>query len=153
MDKVASFGLTAYWESQRGNARDVMQKDLKEKFQFFKSLIEINLMFGDNQQFVNQVKNELFSDKVYVYTTKGEIIELPAGSTPIDFAYKLHTDIGNTMVGTFVNDEYVLVDYVLKNKDRVRIVTDDLSYGPREDWINKAHTSLAKRKIREFNRK
>ena len=153
MDRVASFGLTAYWDEQKGKARDVMQEDLRQKFQFFKSLTEINSMFGDNQQFVNQVKSELFADKVYVYTTKGDIIELPRGSTPIDFAYKIHTDIGNTMVGAFVNDEYVPIDYVLQNKDRVRIVTDDLSYGPREDWIDKAHTSLAKRKIREFNKR
>ena len=153
MDKVASFGLTAYWDEQKGKARDVMQDDLKQKFQFFKSLTEINSMFGDNQQFVNQVKTELFADRVYVYTTKGDIIELPKGSTPIDFAYKIHTDIGNTMVGVFVNDEYVPIDYMLQNKDRVRIITDDLSYGPREDWIDKAQTSLAKRKIKEFNRK
>ena len=138
MDKVASFGLTAYWDVEKGNARDVMQEDLKSKFQFFKSLTEINSMFGDNQQFVNQVKCELFSDKVYVYTPRGDIIELPKGATPIDFAYKIHTDIGNTMVGVFVNEEYVPIDYVLKNKDRVRIVTDDLSYGQREDWIEKA---------------
>ena len=152
MDKVASFGLTAYWDVEKGNARDVMQEDLKSKFQFFKSLAEINSMFGDNQQFVNQVKCELFSDKVYVYTTRGDIIELPKGATPIDFAYKIHTDIGNTMVGVFVNDEYVPIDYVLKNKDRVRIVTDDLSYGPREDWIEKAQTSHARRKIKEFQK-
>ena len=152
MDKVASFGLTAYWDVEKGNARDVMQEDLKSKFQFFKSLTEINSMFGDNQQFVNQVKCELFSDKVYVYTTSGETIELPKGATPIDFAYKIHTDIGNTMVGVFVNDEYVPIDYVLKNKDRVRIVTDDLSYGPREDWIKKAQTSHARKKIKEFKK-
>ncbi len=153
MDKVASFGLTAYWNEQKGKARDVMQDDLKQKFQFFKSLTEINSMFGDNQQFVNQVKTELFADKVYTYTTKGDIIELPKGATPIDFAYKIHTDIGNTMVGAFVNDEFVPIDYLLKNKDRVRIVTDELSYGPREDWLDKVQTSLAKRKIKEFNRK
>ena len=153
MDKVASFGLTAYWDEQKGKARDVMQDDLKQKFQFFKSLTEINSMFGDNQQFVNQVKTELFADRVYVYTTKGDIIELPKGATPIDFAYKIHTDIGNTMVGVFVNDEFVPIDYVLHNKDRVRIVTDELSYGPRIDWIDKAQTSLAKRKIKEFSKK
>ena len=152
MDKVASFGLTAYWDKQKGKARDVMQENLKQKFQFFKSLIEINSMFGDNQQFVNQVKNELLSDKVYVYSPKGDIIELPKGATTIDFAYKIHTDIGNTMVGAFVNDEFVPIDYVLRNKDRVRIVTDDLSFGPREDWINKAQTSLARKKIKEFKR-
>ena len=153
MDKVASFGLTAYWDVEKGKARDMMQKDLRAKFQFFKSLTEINSMFGDNQDFVRQVKIELFSDRIYVYTTKGDIIELPKGSTPIDFAYKIHTDIGNTMVGAFVNDEYVPVNYSLNNKDRVRIVTDDLSYGPREDWVDKAQTTYAKRKIREFNKK
>ena len=153
MDKVASFGLTAYWDVEKGKARDVMQKDLRAKFQFFKSLTEINSMFGDNQEFVKQVKIELFSDRIYVYTTKGDIIELPKGATPIDFAYKIHTDVGNTMVGVFVNDEYVPVDYTLNNKDRVRIVTDDLSYGPREDWVNKAQTTYAKRKIKEFNKK
>ncbi len=153
MDKIASFGLTAYWELKKGAARDEMQEDLKEKFQFFKSLSEINSMFYDNQQFVNQIKNELFGDRVYVYTTKGDIIELPKGSTLIDFAYKIHTDIGNTMVGGFVNDEYVPIDYVLKNKDRVRIITDALSFGPRDDWEEKAITSHAKRKIREFNRR
>ena len=152
MDQVASFGLTAYWDFLKGDARNVMQEDLKEKYQFFKSLVEINSMFGDNQQFVNQVKSELFSDKVYVYTTRGDIIELPKESTVIDFAYKIHTDIGNTMVGAYVNDEFVPVDYELKNKDRVRVITDNLSFGPRVEWMDKAHTSLAKRKIKEFNK-
>lgn len=153
MDKIASFGLTAYWDIKKGKARDVMQDDLKQKYQFFKSLIEINSIFGDNQQFVNQVKNELLANKVYVYTTKGNIIELPKGSTIIDYAYKLDVEIGNTMVGAFVNDEYVPVDYVLQNKDRVRIVTDDLSYGPRESWLDIVKTSLAKSKIKELSKK
>ena len=153
MDKIASFGLTAYWDIEKGKARDVMQDDLKQKYQFFKSLIEINSIFGDNQQFVNQVKNELFANKIYVYTTKGDIIELPIGSTIIDYAYKLDTDIGNTMVGAFVNDEYVTVDYVLHNKDRVRIITNELSYGPREEWLDIAKTSLAKSKIKNYYKK
>ena len=150
MDKIASFGLTAYWDEEKGKARDVMQEDLKQKFQFFKSLTEINTMFRDNQQFVNQVKNEVFADRVYVYTTKGNIMELPKGATPIDFAYQVNVDIGNTMVGVLVNEEYVPIDYVLRNKDRVKIITDDLSYGPREDWLEKAQTSFAKNKIKEF---
>ena len=153
MDNIASFGLTAYWDIEKGKARDIMQNELKKKYQFFKSLLEINSVFGDNQEFVNQVKNELFSDKIYVYTTKGEIIELPKGSTPIDFAYKIHTDIGNTMVGAFVNDEFVPVDYILSNKDRVRIITDQLSYGLRIEWLDKVQTTHAKKKIKEFNRK
>ena len=153
MDKVASFGLTTYWDINKGQAREAMQQDLKEKYQFFKSLTEINAMFGDNQEFINQVKNELFTDKVYVYTTKGDIIELPKGSTPIDFAYKIHSDVGNTMVAAVVNDEYVPLEYKLKNKDRVKIVTDELSYGPRDEWEKIAKTTRAKRKIREFNKK
>ena len=152
MDKIASFGLTAYWDEQKGKARDIMQNDLKQKFQFFKSLVEINSMFSDNKDFVNQVKVELFTDKIYVYTTKGDIIELPKGATPIDFAYKIGANLGNTMVGAFVNDEYVPVNYILKNKDRIRIVTDELSYGHRDDWVEMAHTSLAKTKIKEFNK-
>lgn len=153
MDKVASFGLSTYWDIEKGNAREVMQQELKDKYQFFTSLVEMDKVFGDNKDFVYQVKNELFANKIYVYTTKGEIIELPKGSTPIDFAYKIHTDIGNTMVAAIVNDEYVDVDKPLKNKDRVRIITDDLSFGPREDWGNKAVTTYAKRRIREFNKK
>ena len=153
MDKVASFGLSAYWDIEKGNARDTMQEDLKNKYQFFKSLIEINRVFGDNQEFVRQVKSELFSDKIYVYTTKGDIIELPKGATAIDFAYKIHSDIGNTMISAVVNDKIVKPDYVLENKDRVRIITDIMSYGPRIEWLNKVQTTKAKRKIKEFNKR
>ena len=153
MDKIASFGLTAYWDLKGENARYNMQEDLKNKYQFFSSLLEINSMFGDNQDFVRQVKTELFSDKVYVYTTKGDIIELPKGATVIDFAYKIHTDIGNKMVGAFVNDEQVPIEYVLKNKDRVRIITDDLANGPYEYWSNHVVTTTAKKKIKEFSRR
>ena len=151
MDKIASFGLSTYWDIAKGEARNIMQEDLKQKYQFFKSLVEINTMFKDNNEFVNQVKSELFSDKVYVYTTKGDIIELPRGSTIIDFAYKIHADIGNTMVAAIVNNEYVPLNYELKNKDRVRIIIDNLSFGPRSNWIDIAKTSCAKKKIKEFN--
>ena len=150
MDKIASLGLCTYWEINNDGARDLMQKELKEKYQFFKSLIEINSMFGDNREFVNQVKKEVFSDNVYVYTPKGEVIELPLGSTIIDFAYKIHTDVGNKMVGAIVNDKFVNEYYVLKNKDRVFILTDELALGPRDNWIDIAQTSTAKKKIREF---
>lgn len=153
MDKVASYGLTAYWDTQKGNARNVMQQELTEKFQFYKSLKEIDSMFTDNQSFVTQVKNEILTDNVYVYTTKGDIIELPKGSTIIDFAYKIHTEVGNTMIGAMVNDKMVNEDYVLQSKDRVRIITDEHSTGPKSEWINMAYTSSAKRKIKEFKKR
>ena len=152
MDKIASFGLTAYWDINKGDARDVMQDDLSKKFQFFKSLTEINHVFLDNNEFVNQVKNEIFANKVYAYTPKGEVIELPEGATPIDFAYRLHTDIGNTMVGAVVNDKNVGIDYELKNKDRVKIITDE-KQTPSKDWLDKVQTTHAKRKIKEFKDK
>ena len=154
MDKIASFGLTAYWEINKGDARDKMQKDLREKFQFFKTLTDINNMFLDNKDFVSQVKQELFNDNIYVYTSKGDIIELPKNSTIIDFAYKIHTDIGNTLVGAKVNGEYVTdLGQPLKNRDRITVITDDYSYGPRADWLDKVNTSNAKKKIKEFNKK
>ena len=154
MDKIASFGLTAYWEINKDDAMKKMQSDLKNKYQFFKSLTEMNAMFGDNKQFVNQVKKELFHDNIYVYTSKGDIIELPKGATIIDFAYRIHTDIGNLMVAAKVNDEYITdLGYKLKNKDRVVVITDDLSFGPRSSWEKMAKTSHAKKKIRDYWKK
>ena len=152
MDKIASFGLTAYFDINKGAARRIMQEDLKNKYQFFSSLLEINSVFADNQEFVNQIKNELFSDKVYIYGTDGKIVELPKGSTIIDYAFNLDSDIGNTMVGAIVNDDYKDVSYVLKNNDRVRIISDELSFGPREEWIAKAVTTKAKKRIKEFRK-
>ena len=153
MDKVATYGLTAYWDIDKGKARETMQQDLRDKYQFFSSLVDINSMFADNRDFIFQIKSELFGNKVYVYTPKGDIIELPKGATPIDFAYKIHTDIGNTMVYAIVNDRKVDDGYILKNKDRIRVITDDLSFGPRDNWEEIAQTSYARKKIKEFNKK
>ena len=151
MDRVASFGLTAYWDINRGDARYVMQEELRQKSQLFKSLTDINMMFKDNQEFVSQVKSELFADKIYIYTSSGKIMELPKGSNIIDFA--CYTGVENVLVGAKVNDEIVPIDYCLRNKDRVIILTDDLSYGYRERWIDIANTVYAKEKLKSFNRK
>ena len=153
MDKIDNYGLLAYWDLHRNDADATMQKDLKEHFQFFKPISELNTITTDNSEFVNMVKRELFNQSIYVYTTRGDIIELPNGSTPIDFAYKIHTDVGNTMIGAIVNEEPVTLDYKLQNKDRVKIMTDPRAFGPRLDWQEKAKTTRAKRLIREFNRK
>ena len=152
MDEIASFGLTSYWYQNIDNPREKMQEDLKEKYQFFKSLAEINSTFGDNQEFITQVKQELFTDKIYVYTTKGDVIELPSGSTPIDFAYRIHTDIGNSMIGAIVNDDKVSIYDELHNKDRVKIITSEYSMGPGKDWFENTKTTHAKRRIRDFNK-
>ena len=153
MDKVASFGLCTYFDIKKGNARDEMQKDLKSKYQFFENLVEINTVFGDNKEFVNQVKVELFSDKIYVYTPHGDVIELPKGSTVIDFAYKIHTRLGDTMDYALVNDQLVDPDYELHDRDRVKVIVNNFSSGPKDEWLSKAHTTRAKRKIKEFKKK
>ena len=151
MDKVASYGLTAYWDIEKGNARVVMQEELKKKYQFFKSLVQINEMFGDNKEFVSRVKKDILSDKIYIYASDGRRVELPKGSTIIDYAYILGKDTAETMVAAVVNGEYVPVCTELHNKDIVKIVTDDLSYGSREAWFNQANTTFARRLIRNFN--
>lgn len=151
MDEIAEKGVASHW-SYKEKIDGSVKNNLDHILEQFRVLVEVNDI-EKNMNFFSNIKDELKRNEIYVYTPKGDIIELPAGATPIDFAYKIHTDIGNTMVGVFVNDEFVPVDYVLQNKDRVRIVTSDMSFGPREEWIDKAQTTLAKRKIREFNRK
>lgn len=150
MDKVASFGLPAYWSLGNENTRDKMQEILRERCQFFDSLVEIDQSFGDNQQFVSHVKRELFADKVYVYTTAGEVLELPKGANPIDFAYRIHTDIGNQLVGAVVNENPVPLSYTLQNGDRIRVITDTLSEGPRSEWQTMVATTRARKRIREY---
>lgn len=149
MDRIGSYGLPAYWNIYKGEARHEMQRLLKSKFQFFKSLTEFDKMFSDNAKFVEKVKNEIFTENIYAYTPKGEVIELPIGSTIIDFAYRIHSHIGNSMVDAVVNDTPVKLDYKLKNNDRVRIITSSLAEGPDESWLDIAVTAHAKRKIRE----
>lgn len=149
MEQVANYGLARYWRYRGEEARVVMQEELKCKYQFYNSIEEIDKVFKGNQDFLQHVEKELFCDKVYVFTTKGDVIELPVGSTIIDFAYRIGTDIGNMMIGATVNEEDVPIDYVLKNGDRIKIITGDISYGPRLYWEDKAITTLAKRRIRE----
>ena len=149
MDKIASFGLTAYWYAMKGKARYAMQEELKNKSQFFNSLQEIDSALDNDSDFVRQVTEELFKANVYPYTTTGEIIELPKGATVIDFAYKLDDSIGEKLIGATVNDIIVPIDYVIKNQDRIKIITDSKALGPNDSWINIAKTSYAKRKIKE----
>jgi len=150
MDRIASFGYPAYWNIHKGNARNRMQNNLREKA-FYSSLTEMDSMFSDNKIFVERVKQELFCDSIIVYSRKSERIELPVGSTPIDFAYKIDptSEVGNTMVKVYVNDEEVDFDYVLQTDDRIKIVTDSRALGPQEEWLGIATTSLARRRIKE----
>lgn len=150
MERIASFGLTSYWFKNRKLAKIDMQKSLEKNFQFFKSIEELDSNIVDNIEFVKLIKRELFSDNVYVRTSRGEIIELPNSSTPIDFAYKIHSELGNTMIAAVVNDEIVPFDYKLQNNDRVRIITDGSVYIDRRPWLDYVATIHAKKKINEY---
>lgn len=151
MDKIASFGLTAHWDINKGNARYTMQEELKAKSPFFKSLSDVNILFKDNQDFVEQVKSELFANKIYVYKTNGERIEIPKCSNIVDLA--CYMDIENILTGVKVNGEIVPLNQVLKNKDIIVPLTDDLHYGSREKWIDIANTIYAKEKLANFKSK
>ena len=152
MDQIAADGLMAYWYINKGEARNVMQDDLRNKFQFFKSLTQINSMFEDNKDFVTQVKTEVFTDRVYVYNSSGEVVDLPKGATIIDFAYKLGEDTANNMIAAYVDNELVPFDFVLSNRQRVNIVTDKLTHQDKEDWESIAQTSYAKKLIKKNNK-
>ena len=150
MERIATYGLTSYWFKNRRLAKVDMQKDLEKNFQFFKSIEELDSDIVDNIEFVKLIKRELFSDNVYVRTSMGEIIELPNNSTPIDFAYKIHSDLGNSMIAAVVNDEIVPFDYKLQNNDRVRIISDSSVYIDRNPWLDYVVTTHAKKKLTEY---
>ena len=153
MDKIASFGYTSYWDVNKGDAGNVMHEELSKKYQLISSLTEMDNMFLDNDQFINEVKHDLLSDSIFVYTASGKRMALAKGSTPIDFAFKIHSDIGSKMVKAYVNGEEVPFDYELKYSDRVFIEVDDSKDGPNEEWLNYAYTSSVRRKIKELVRK
>jgi len=150
MDKTASFGLPMYYYLNSDVSKESMQEEFINKFQIYDNLKQISNYFYDNEEFVNNVKKELLSENVYVYTLDGEIYELPKGSNPVDFAYRLGTQYGNQIVGAIVNDKEVNLDYKLQNNDRIKIITDVRAF-PQKEWEKMVSTTLAKRKIKDFN--
>ena len=128
----------------------MMQNTTEQKLQFFKSIIELNEDKMSSEDFVNSVKDEVLNNNIYCFTPKGDIIELPKGATPIDFAYKVHTKVGETMVGAIVNNSIVPLDYELKNNDIVKINTLKSSKGPSKEWLNIAKCTQTRNKIRSF---
>ena len=150
MDMVASFGITSYWILEQGNARNIMQEKLKKECQIYSSVNEIASMFGDNDDFIEHTNIELFDEQINVQDTYGNMYELPIGSTIIDFAYKLGTEFGDKIDYAMVNQRRVSLDYELQNNDRVLVVTNENSIGPREEWVDSVKTTLARRRIKEF---
>ena len=151
MDQVAENGIASHWSyKENGSVKANLQSAMEQKLQFFKSIMELKDEENTEEEFVNSVKKDIFNNTIYVYTPKGDVIELPNEATPIDFAYKVHSDIGDKMVGAIVNDNIVPLDYKLKNNDIIKINTNNNSIGPNKEWLNIVKTTQAKNKIKGF---
>ena len=153
MDFIASNGLPAYWDLKKGDAEKFMQDKLIDNSILVDSILEINRNVKNNKEFLKQVKKELLTDMVCIYTEQGHKIFLPKGATVIDLAYNIHTEIGNKAVFALVNGEEKPLSYVLKNNDCIKVITDENLLGPELNWLKFAKTSHARKRIRDFNKK
>lgn len=152
MHKVAEYGIAAHWKYKEGK-HDAKQNNEDLKLAWLRQTLEWQQELNDPKEFMETLKMDLFSSQVFVFTPKGEVIDLPAGSTPLDFAFKIHTDVGCKCVGAKVNGKMVTIDHQLNNGDIVEIVTSSNSSGPSVDWLKIAKSSTARTKIRQFLRK
>lgn len=156
MHRTAEYGIAAHWKYKDGNHSEAAgNATAEEKLAWLKQILEWQRDMDDNTEFMNAIKLDLdiYTDQVYVFTPKGELITIPKGATPIDYAYYIHSDIGNKMVGAKVNGKIVKVDYIIKNGDRVEILTSQSSRGPSRDWLNIVKSTQAKTKINQWFRK
>ena len=152
MDEVAENGIASHWaykENGGSKAAANLQSTTEQKLQFFKSIIDLSHDKMSSEDFVNSVKDEVLNNNIYVFTPKGDVIELPKGSTPLDFAYKIHTKVGETTVGAIVNNNIVPLNHELKNNDIVKINTSKSSK-PSKEWINMVKSTATKNKIKAF---
>ena len=154
MHKAAEYGIAAHWKYKEAADGKKVEAQEEEKLTWLRQILEWQQDMSDNREFMNLLKNDLdlFSDSVYCFTPRGEVKNLPAGSTPIDFAYNIHSAVGNRMIGARVNGKLVTIDYEIQNGDRVEILTSQNSKGPSMDWLNVVKSTQAKNKINQWFR-
>ncbi|MDB8789621.1 bifunctional (p)ppGpp synthetase/guanosine-3',5'-bis(diphosphate) 3'-pyrophosphohydrolase [Romboutsia sp. 1001216sp1] len=152
MHQIAEYGIAAHWKYKEGKTQDTRQ-NVEEKLQWLRQMMEWEKDLKDPQEFLDALKDDVFSSQVYVFTPRGDVIELPAGATPIDFAYRVHTNVGNKCVGAKIDGRIVPIDYKLQNGNIVEILTSSNSNGPSRDWINIVKTPNAKSRIRQWFKK
>jgi GTP pyrophosphokinase len=152
MHRTAEFGIAAHWKYKESGSGQVAAGKEQEKLSWLREILEWQKDMSDNKEFLNMVKGDLdlFSDSVYCFTPSGDVKNLPSGSTPIDFAYSIHSAVGNKMVGARVNSKLVHFDYVIQNGDQVEIITSQNSKGPSRDWLNMVKSTQAKNKINQW---
>jgi len=147
MHQVSEVGIAAHWRYKEESKAD---RDYDAKLAWLRQLMEWQRDVSDATEFVEGIKLDIFQDQVFVFTPKGDIKDLPAGATPLDFAYRIHTDVGHRTIGAKVNNRLVPLDYRLKNGDIVEVVTTKAGHGPSRDWMNVVRTSHAREKIRQW---
>ncbi|EOU1827359.1 bifunctional (p)ppGpp synthetase/guanosine-3',5'-bis(diphosphate) 3'-pyrophosphohydrolase [Clostridium perfringens] len=154
MHRTAEYGIAAHWKYKSGiNGTDSKDMTFENKLTWLRDILEWQKEAVDATEFMEGFKLDLFSDEIFVFTPKGVVINLPVGATPLDFAYKIHTDIGNKCVGAKVNGKIVTLDYKLKTGEIVEILTSSSSRGPNMDWLNIANSNQARSKIKQWLRK
>ena len=153
MHRIAEFGIAAHWKYKEAGKGDASASGAEnEKMNWLRQILEWQREMPDNKEFLSDIKNELsiFSDSVYCFTPSGDVKTLPSGSTPIDFAYSIHSAVGNRMVGAKVNGKLVNIDYQIQNGDRIDILTSQNSRGPSRDWLKIIKSTQARNKINQW---
>lgn len=152
MHKAAEYGIAAHWKYKETSDGKKVDGQEEEKLVWLRQILEWQKDMSDNKEFMKLLKSDLdlFSDSVYCFTPTGDVKNLPAGSTPIDFAYAIHSAVGNKMIGARVNGKLVTIDYEIKNGDRIEILTSQNSKGPSRDWLNVVKSTQAKSKINQW---
>ena len=153
MHKTAEYGIAAHWKYKEGDAGEDKEKGFEKKLAWLRDMLEWQKETSDAEEFMEGFKIDLFSDEIFVFTPKGVVINLASGSTPIDFAYRIHTDVGNRCIGAKVNGKIVPLDYKLKTGEIVEIITSQSAKGPNMDWLNIAKSNQAKSKIKSWLKK
>ncbi|MBQ8591878.1 MAG: bifunctional (p)ppGpp synthetase/guanosine-3',5'-bis(diphosphate) 3'-pyrophosphohydrolase [Lachnospiraceae bacterium] len=152
MHRTAEYGIAAHWKYKEASDGKKVEGQEEEKLAWLRQILEWQKDMSDNKEFMNLLKSDLdlFSDNVYCFTPTGDVKTLPTGSIPIDFAYSIHSAVGNKMIGARVNGKLVTIDYEIKNGDRIEIITSQNSKGPSRDWLNLVKSTQAKSKINQW---